>query len=79
MARHIFDVRRTETRELVAQQLRTLADEFATGRMDLAYEEWHEPTEVGEQVKMVIDLKQGRHQVDLVIHMSWPVGDHGDG
>lgn len=78
MAHHIFDVRRSETRDLVAAQLRELADEFAHGKLELAYEELHSPTEIAEPVNVMIDLKQGRHQVDLMIHLSWPTPHHPD-
>lgn len=73
MARHVFDVSETATHELVAQQLHSLADQFATGSIDLTYDEWNAPTVIVDPVDVVIDLKRKRHHVDLVIHLSWPL------
>ena len=75
MARHVFDLRHSATHQLLAEQLRALADQLAAGELDLAYEDWHTPTEVVDPVNVVVDLKQGRRQVDLVIHLSWPVAE----
>jgi amphi-Trp domain-containing protein len=79
MAKHIFDVHKSETRQLVAGQLREIADELAEGSLDLAYEEQHEPTEVSEPVDITVDLTKGRHRMDLVIHLSWPLAGHEPG
>jgi amphi-Trp domain-containing protein len=72
LAHHIFDVRESATHGLVAVQLRDLADQFASGSVDLSYEEWHGPIEVIDPVNVVVDLKKSGHQLDLVIHLSWP-------
>ena len=76
MAKHIFDVHKSETRQLVADQLREIADEMAAGSLVLAYEEQHEPTEVAEPVDITLDLTKGRHRMDLMIHLSWPLAGH---
>lgn len=73
MGRHVFDVRESATHELIAGQLRALADQLAEGRVDLAYEDWHAPTEVVDPVSVVVDLKRGRHEVELAIRLSWPI------
>ncbi len=77
MAHHIFDVRESATHGLVADQLRDLADQFASGSVDLAYEEWQGPIEVIDPVSVSVDLKRSRHQLDLVVHLSWPTQGHG--
>ena len=73
MARHVFDVSETATHELVASQLRSRADQFAKGSIDLSYDEWEAPTVIVDPVEVVVDLKRKRHHVDLVIHLSWPL------
>jgi amphi-Trp domain-containing protein len=71
LAHHLFDVRESATHELVAQQLRDLADQFAAGSVDLAYDEWHGGIEVIDPVNVVVDLKKSGHSMDLVVHLSW--------
>ena len=75
MAHHLFDVRESATHELVAQQLRDLADQFASGAVDLAYDDWHGPVEVVDPVNVVVDLKQSGHQMDLSVHLTWARAD----
>jgi amphi-Trp domain-containing protein len=73
MTKHVFDLTETATHELVADQLRALADQFARGEVDLSYDDWHEPTAVVDPVEVTVDLRQGRHRVDLVVSMSWGI------
>ena len=56
MARHLFDIKERGTHSLVADQLRALADQIATGSLDMAYDEWHAPTVIVDPMDMVIDL-----------------------
>lgn len=69
--KHVFDISETATHELVARQLRALADQFATGSIDLAYEEQHAPTVVVDPVDVTVDLRQQRHRVELNIRIGW--------
>jgi len=69
---HVFDLSESATHEVVAAQLRTLADQLAAGKLNLAYDEWHSPTVVLDPVEVVVDLKQKRHHVELHIDMRWP-------
>lgn len=71
MARHLYDTSEQIGRERAATQLRAIADQIAKGRMDLAYEEYHEPTPVSEPVRMVVDVLQHRHEVELAINIRW--------
>jgi amphi-Trp domain-containing protein len=71
MQRHVFDMSERATHTLVADQLRSLADQFDRGAVELAYEEDHAPTAIHDPVDVVVDLTQGRHQVELVVRMSW--------
>ena len=71
MQRHVFDMSERATHTLVADQLRSLADQFDRGAVELAYEEDHDPTVIHDPVDVVVDLTQGRHQVELVVRMSW--------
>lgn len=71
MARHVFDISETATHELVARQLRDLADQFARGRIDLAYDEWHDPTVITDPVDVTIDLTRRHRHVDLVVRIGW--------
>jgi amphi-Trp domain-containing protein len=71
MQRHVFDMSERATHTLVADQLRSLADQFNRGAVELAYEEDHAPTVIHDPVDVVVDLTQGRHQVELVVRMSW--------
>lgn len=75
LAHHLFDVRESATHELVAKQLRDLADQFAAGSVDLAYEEWQGAIEVIDPVDVVVDLKRAGHHMDLVIHLTWATAD----
>jgi|RifCSP13_3_1023840.scaffolds.fasta_scaffold520136_2 amphi-Trp domain-containing protein len=72
MSKHVFDLSEKATHDLVAGQLRALADQFARGEVDLSYDDWHSPTAVVDPVEVVVDLTQRKHRVDLVIHLSWP-------
>ena len=72
MTVHVFDLNETATHELVAAQLRALADQLASGSIDLAYEEFHAPTAVMDPVNVTVDLTQKRHHVELNIDMRWP-------
>ncbi len=71
MSRHVFDISETATHEIVADQLRALADQLAAGEVDLAYDEWHAPTVVIDPVDVTVDLKRSRHHVDLSLHLRW--------
>jgi amphi-Trp domain-containing protein len=71
MAKHVFDLSETATHELVASQLRALADQFAAGAIELSYDEWHAPTVVVDPVDVVVDLKEQRRHVELVIRIGW--------
>jgi len=75
VAHHIFDVRESATHGLVAQQLRDLADQFASGSVELSYDEWQGPITVVDPVNVVLDLKENGHQLDLTIHLSWAKQD----
>jgi amphi-Trp domain-containing protein len=74
MAKHVFDLSETATHELVAARLRALADQFAAGSIDLSYDEWRTPTVVVDPVDVVVDMKEQRHQVELVIRIGWRRG-----
>jgi len=78
VGRHLFDARERATHEVVAQQLRGLADEVATGTIDLADEEWAPPMVVLDPVDVTVDLLQRRNEVQLTVRLSWPVAK-GDG
>jgi amphi-Trp domain-containing protein len=71
MSHHVFDLTETATHNLVADQLRALADQLAAGRVDLSYDEWHAPTVVVDPVEVVVDLKRKRHHWELAIDMRW--------
>lgn len=71
MAKHVFDLNESATHHLVARQLRDLADQFAAGSVDLAYDEWHSPTVIVDPVDVVIDLKKQRRHVELSIRIGW--------
>jgi amphi-Trp domain-containing protein len=71
MVRHVFDMKESATHELVARQLRDLADQFEAGSVDLAYDESHEPTAIVDPVDVTLDLTQSRHHVELLIRIGW--------
>ncbi len=71
MVKHVFDLSETATHELVADQLRALADQFAAGSIDLSYDEWRAPTVVVDPVEVVVDLREQRRHVELVIRFEW--------
>jgi amphi-Trp domain-containing protein len=71
MHHHVFDMREKATHEIVARQLRDLADQFATGSIDLAYDESHAPTVIVDPVDVVLDLTQDRHRAELAIRLRW--------
>lgn len=70
--KHVFDISESATHELVARQLRSLADQFASGSIDLAYDEQHAPTVVVDPVDVKVDLRRQRHRVELDIRIGWP-------
>lgn len=71
MQHHVFDMSERATHELVARQLRDLADQFAAGSIDLDPAEAHAPTVVVDPVKVVVDLHQGRGHAELEIRLRW--------
>ena len=71
MHRHVFDMRERATHDLVARQLRDLADQFASGNIDLAYDESHAPTVIVDPVDVTLDLTQDRHRAELAIRLRW--------
>ncbi len=71
MARHLYDIKEQEGRARVAAQLREVADQIASGQIDLAYDDYSEPTPVTEPVRLILDLVQYRHEVELAITMRW--------
>jgi amphi-Trp domain-containing protein len=73
MARHLFDVTERATHDLVARQLRDVADQIAAGRLEYGAEDWSPSTVVIDPIDVDVDLKQKRHEVVLTIHMRWPV------
>lgn len=73
MQRHVFDMSERATHQLVARQLRDLADQFEAGSIDLDADEGHAPTVVADPVEVVIDLHHGRHTAELEIRMRWSV------
>ena len=77
MTRHLFDIKERATHSLVADQLRSLADQIAAGSLDMAYDEWHAPTVIVDPMDVVIDLVQRKSEVELTIQMRWPVEDAG--
>lgn len=58
------------THELVAKQLRDLANQFEAGVVELAYDESHAPTGIVDPVDVVLDLTQNRNRVEMVIRIS---------
>lgn len=72
MSTHVFDLSETAPHEVVAAQLRALADQMAAGQLELAYEEWHAPTAVVDPVDVTVDLRRKRHHVELSIELRWP-------
>lgn len=77
MTRHVFDIKERATHSLVADQLRALADQIAKGELNMAYDEWTEPTVVVDPIEVTVDLVQRKHEVELVIEMRWPAeGEH---
>jgi amphi-Trp domain-containing protein len=75
MSKHVFDLSETASHGLVAEQLHALADQIASGAVDLSYDEWSGPTAVLDPVDVVVDLKRRRHQVELHIDMKWSNGN----
>ncbi|WP_217914554.1 amphi-Trp domain-containing protein [Miltoncostaea marina] len=73
--KHVFDLSETATHELVARQLRDLADQFASGSVDLSYDEEHAPTVVVDPVDVTVDLHTHRHHVELNIRIGWQTAD----
>jgi amphi-Trp domain-containing protein len=71
MARHVFDLSETATHDLVARQLRELADQFAAGSIELSYDEQHAPTVVVDPVDVTVDLTTHRRHVELVVRIGW--------
>ena len=50
-----------------------LADQFARGSIELAYDEWHAPTVVTDPVDVTIDLTTRHRHVELVVRIGWNV------
>ncbi|MGD9697194.1 MAG: hypothetical protein AB7V42_16210 [Thermoleophilia bacterium] len=75
MSKHVFDISETATHQLVARQLRDLADQFAAGSIDLAYDEWKTPTVVVDPVDVKVDLIQQRRHVELLVRIGWTLHD----
>ena len=71
MQKHVFDMSERATHSLVAEQLRSLAAQFASGEVDLANDEGRGPTGIHDPVDVTVDLTQGRHHVELVVKMRW--------
>lgn len=71
MVRHVFDMKESATHELVARQLRDLANQFEAGSVELAYDESHAPTTITDPVDVTLDLTQNRHHVELLIRIGW--------
>ena len=71
MQRHVFDLKEKATHNLVAKQLRDLADQFDKGAVELAYDESHAPTGIVDPVNLVLDLTQNRNHVELLIRLKW--------
>ena len=71
MQRHVFDMSESATHELVAKQLRDLANQFEKGSVELAYDESHAPTGIVDPVDVVLDLTQNKNHVELLIKISW--------
>ena len=46
-------------------------EEFAKGRIDLAYDEWTTPTRVSDPVNVVLDFTRNKHHASLVIDLRW--------
>jgi amphi-Trp domain-containing protein len=77
VTRHLFDIKERATHSLVAEQLRALAYQVAKGSLNMAYDEWHAPTVIVDPMEVVVDLVQRKHEVELSIHMRWPVEGEG--
>jgi amphi-Trp domain-containing protein len=71
MQHHVFDMSEKATHELVAAQLRDLADQFMAGSVELSYNEEHTPFVVVDPVDVVIDMTQSRQHVQLEIRIGW--------
>lgn len=71
MQRHVFDMSESATHQLVATQLRDLANQFEAGSVELSYDESHAPTGIVDPVDVVLDLTQNKNQVELLIRISW--------
>ncbi len=71
LQRHVFDLKEKATHNLVAKQLRDLADQFDKGAVELAYDESHAPTGIVDPVNLVLDLTQNRNHVELLIRLKW--------
>jgi amphi-Trp domain-containing protein len=77
VTRHLFDIKERATHSLVADQLRALADQIATGSLNMAYDEWQSPTVIVDPMDVVIDLVRKKTGVELTIQMRWPLLDPG--
>jgi len=76
VARHLYDIKEQVGRERVATQLRLIADQIERGKIDLAYDEYSEPTPVTEPIRLILDVIQHRHEVELSVDIRW---DHDGG
>lgn len=71
MTRHVFDLKERASHAKVAEQLRLLADQIARGRVEVAYDEFAQPTVVHDPIDLVFDLVQHKHDAELTIVMRW--------
>lgn len=71
MLRHVFDMNEKATRELVARQLRDLADQFVAGEVELSYDEEQTPLVVTDPVDVTLDMTHNRGRVVLGIRIAW--------
>ncbi|MCB0881463.1 MAG: amphi-Trp domain-containing protein [Thermoleophilia bacterium] len=76
MSQHVFDMKEAATRNVIANQLHDLANQFAAGRIDLAYDEWAAPVDVQEPVNVVLDFTRNRHHASMVIDLRWATAAH---
>lgn len=72
MTKHIFDLSENATRAQAARQLHALADQIASGSLDLAYDDYGLSTPVADHLDIVVDLTRHRHHFELELHARWP-------
>lgn len=76
MSQHVFDMKESTTRSVVAAQLHDLANQFSAGRIDLSYDEWAAPVDVNDPVNVVLDFTRNRHHASMVIDLRWQTPAH---